>query len=80
VFQDWQNAIATALRNDKKRKMVRSDVNPEEMASFLLATYEGYISLAKSYQDAAALQDGEKAMINFLESLRATRSRTGDSQ
>jgi TetR/AcrR family transcriptional regulator, transcriptional repressor for nem operon len=76
VFRDWQSAIATALQNGKKRKMVRGDVNPEEMASFLLATYEGYVSMAKSYQDAAALQDGEKAMISFLESLRAPRNRT----
>jgi TetR/AcrR family transcriptional repressor of nem operon len=76
VFGDWQSAIATALRNGKKRRVVRNDVNPEEMASFLLATYEGYISLAKSHQDAGALQDGEKGMIRFLESLRAPRSRT----
>jgi TetR/AcrR family transcriptional regulator, transcriptional repressor for nem operon len=76
VFGDWQSAIATALRNGKKRKMVCSDVNPEQTASFLLATYEGYISLAKAHQDAAAFQDGEKAMISFLESLRAPRSGT----
>ena len=75
VFGDWQNAIATALRDGRQRKIVRSDVKPEEAASFLVATYEGYISLAKSYQDVAGLQAGEKAMINFLESLRAPRSR-----
>jgi TetR/AcrR family transcriptional repressor of nem operon len=76
VFGDWQSAIATALRTGKTGKLVRGDVNPEEMASFLLATYEGYISLAKSHQDAAALQDGQREMISFLESLRAPRSRT----
>jgi TetR/AcrR family transcriptional regulator, transcriptional repressor for nem operon len=76
VFGDWQGAIETALRNGKKRKMVRSEVNPKEMASFLLATYEGYISLAKNHQDAATLQNSEKVMIRFLESFRAPRSRT----
>jgi TetR/AcrR family transcriptional regulator, transcriptional repressor for nem operon len=82
VFGDWQSAIATALRNGKKRKMVRSHVNPEKIATFLLATYEGYIPLAKSHQDAAALQDDEKVMIGFLESRRASRRRTrvGGSQ
>jgi TetR/AcrR family transcriptional repressor of nem operon len=77
VFGDWQGAIATALRNGKKRKLVRSGVKPEEMASFLLATYEGYISLAKSHQDAATLEAGQKEMIRFLASLRAPRARTG---
>ena len=75
LFWKWQDAIASALRNGKKRGMVRSDVHPEEMASFLIATYEGYISLAKSHQDATVLQDGQEAMISFLESLRAPRSR-----
>jgi TetR/AcrR family transcriptional repressor of nem operon len=75
IFGDWQSTIATALRNGRQRKMVRSDVDPGEAAAFLLATYEGYISLAKSFQDVARLQAGEKAMISYLESLRAPQSR-----
>jgi TetR/AcrR family transcriptional regulator, transcriptional repressor for nem operon len=70
VFGDWQRAIATALRDGRERKMVRSDVDPDEAATFLLATYEGYISLAKSFQDVAGLQAGERTMISYLESLR----------
>jgi TetR/AcrR family transcriptional repressor of nem operon len=76
LFGVWQVAIARALRNGKKRGMVSRTVNPDEMAFFLIATYEGYISLAKSRQDVATLQNGEKAMIKFLESLRAPRSQT----
>jgi TetR/AcrR family transcriptional regulator, transcriptional repressor for nem operon len=76
LFGNWQGSIAGALRNGKKRGTVRSDVNPEEMASFLIATYEGYISLAKSHQNASVLREGEKAMISFLESLRPSRSQT----
>jgi TetR/AcrR family transcriptional repressor of nem operon len=82
LFGKWQGAIAGALRNGKKRGMVRSGVNPEDVASFLIATYEGYISLAKSHRDGSVLQDGEKSMISFLESLRAPRSpaRVGGSR
>jgi TetR/AcrR family transcriptional repressor of nem operon len=75
LFGDWQSAIATALRNGRQRKMVRSNVDPDEAAAFLLAMYEGYISLAKSSQNVAGLQAGEKTMIGYLESLRAPRSR-----
>ena len=76
MFRGWQISIANALREGKKRGMVRADVHPEEMGSFLVATYEGYISLAKSDQDAATLVAGEKAMIKFLETLRAPGGRT----
>jgi TetR/AcrR family transcriptional regulator, transcriptional repressor for nem operon len=75
MLRGWQVSIANALRDGKKRGMVRVDVNPEEMGSFLVATYEGYISLAKSDQDAATLVAGEKAMIKFLETLRTPRRR-----
>ena len=75
MFRGWQASIADALREGKRRGMVRADVNPDEMGSFLVATYEGYISLAKSEQDAATLVAGEKAMIKFLETLRAPRKR-----
>jgi TetR/AcrR family transcriptional regulator, transcriptional repressor for nem operon len=75
IFEGWQSAIATALRNGKQRKMVRSDVDPDEAAAFLLATYEGYTSLAKSFQNVERLQAGEKTMISYVESLRAPRSR-----
>lgn len=75
MLRGWQASIANALREGKKRGMVRADVNPEEMGSFLVAAYEGYISLAKSEQDAATLVAGEKVMIKFLETLRAPRRR-----
>ncbi|MGC1265898.1 MAG: hypothetical protein WA853_06415 [Candidatus Acidiferrum sp.] len=55
--------------------MVRRDVDLDEAATFLLATYEGYTSLAKSFLDVAGLQAGEKTMIRYLESLRAPGSR-----
>jgi TetR/AcrR family transcriptional regulator, transcriptional repressor for nem operon len=75
AFTDWQDAITTALRDGKKRELVRSDVNPAEEAAFLLATYEGYISLAKNHRDAAAFQENARTMVKYVESLRAPGSR-----
>jgi AcrR family transcriptional regulator len=75
AFEDWQDAIEKALRDGKKRKLVRSDVNPAEEAAFLLATYEGYISLAKNHRDAAAFQANARTMVKYVESLRAPGTR-----
>jgi TetR/AcrR family transcriptional regulator, transcriptional repressor for nem operon len=74
AFEDWRAAIEKALRDGKKRKQVRSDVNPAEEAAFLLATYEGYISLAKNHQDVPAFQSNIRTMIRHMETLRAPRS------
>jgi TetR/AcrR family transcriptional repressor of nem operon len=70
VFREWQNAIAVALRGGQKHGVVRSDVNANETATFLIAAYEGYISLTKNSQDARMLQSGQRSVIRHLESLR----------
>jgi TetR/AcrR family transcriptional regulator, transcriptional repressor for nem operon len=70
-FDDWRNAIADALRRGQQGGTVRDDLDPEETATFLMATYEGYISLAKNSQDAESLQSGMRSMAKYLETLRA---------
>jgi TetR/AcrR family transcriptional regulator, transcriptional repressor for nem operon len=69
-FKMWHAAIAEALRRGQQHGQVRKDVDVDETATFLMATYEGYISLAKNAQDARVLESGMKAMARYLESLR----------
>jgi TetR/AcrR family transcriptional repressor of nem operon len=71
VFSDWRGGIATALRKGQKHGLVRRDIDPNETATYLIATYEGYLSLAKNSQDAKVLESGKKRMVRFLASLRA---------
>ena len=70
VFQAWQEGIAQALRRGQTRGTVRRDLEPSATASFLIATYEGYISLAKNAQDAAVLEVGISNIVTWLRSLR----------
>jgi TetR/AcrR family transcriptional regulator, transcriptional repressor for nem operon len=70
LFGGWRDGIAAALRKGQKRGLVRSDVDPDERAVFLVAVYEGYLSLAKNSQDARILRAGKRILILHLESLR----------
>lgn len=76
LFKDWHDAIAVALRQGQKLGLVRSDVDAGETATFLIAAYEGVISLAKESQDVRVLQSGQKGVIRHLEALRGRRDRT----
>jgi TetR/AcrR family transcriptional repressor of nem operon len=76
IFGDWLAGTAAALRAGQKRGLVRKDVDTEEAAAFLVATYEGYISLTKNSQDARVLQSGKKEIVRYLESLRAPGARS----
>jgi TetR/AcrR family transcriptional repressor of nem operon len=50
---------------------VRNDLDPAETATFLIATYEGYMSVAKNAQDAGVMRAGQKMLVRYLESLRS---------
>lgn len=70
VFAIWHGAVAGALRAGQKLGQVRRNIDADETATFLMAAYEGYISLSKNAQDARLLRDGNKAITRYLETLR----------
>ncbi len=54
---------------------MRTDVDVDEVGSFIVATYEGYLSLAKNFQDVSVLRSGVRNMVGYVESLRMPGSR-----
>lgn len=76
IFSQWQDEVAAALREGQRRGVVRSDVDPDEAAIFLMAANEGVWSLAKNSQDVGVLQSGIRGMVRYLESLRGARARS----
>ena len=72
IFLDWQGGVAALLRKGKSQGTVRRDLNPDEAASFLIATVEGYATLAKNAQDAKVWKAGVRNIVGWLRSLRAT--------
>jgi hypothetical protein len=45
-------------------------VEPAAAAGFLIATLEGYVSLAKNAQDAKVMKAGIRNIVGWLRSLR----------
>jgi TetR/AcrR family transcriptional repressor of nem operon len=77
VYKEWHDAIAEALREGQKRKVVRSDINANEAATFLMAAWEGYVVLGKNSQDPQMVASGQRSVSGHIESLRPARGRTG---
>ena len=75
VYKDWHDAMAAALRQGQKRRLVRSDINASETATFLIAVWEGYAVLGKNSQDPRTMQLGQRRVSGHLESLRPARAR-----
>ena len=76
LFRNWHDAVAGALREGQKRGLVRNDIDANETATFLIATYEGYVVLTKNSQDARTMKAGQRRVSGHLESLRPARGRT----
>src|SRR5580700_9500176 len=76
VYKDWHDAMAGALREGQKRKVVRSDINANEAATFLMAAWEGYVVLGKNSQDPQMMESGQRRVSGQIESLRPARVRT----
>jgi len=70
LFREWHDAIAKALSEGQKRMVVRSDIDADETATFLIAAYEGYVVLANNLHDARMMQSGQRRVIRLVESLR----------
>src|ERR1051326_5629336 len=75
VFHAWKQGIATALREGQTQGRVRRDVKPAEAAGFLIATLEGYASLAKNAQDPKVMKEWIRNMVGWLQSLRPPGNR-----
>ena len=71
VLNEWHKSMTNAFRRGQAEGTVSKDIEPDEEATFVIAMYEGYISLAKNSLDPRLLKSGKKRMIGHLESLRA---------
>jgi TetR/AcrR family transcriptional repressor of nem operon len=78
LFHVWRWGIAAALREGQTHRTVRRNLEPTETAGFLIATLEGYVSLAKNAQDAKVMKAGKRNMISWLRSLRPSGNREQD--
>jgi TetR/AcrR family transcriptional repressor of nem operon len=76
VYKHWHDAMAEALREGQKRGVVRSDINANETATFLMAAWEGYVALGKNSQDPRMMASGQRRVSGQIESLRPARVRT----
>ncbi len=70
IYNGWIAAIAGALKRGKSAGKVRPDLDVFEFATGLVASYEGFVALAKTAQDSALLSVGIRQMTITLKALR----------
>jgi TetR/AcrR family transcriptional repressor of nem operon len=79
TFDTWIDGFSEVLAKGQAEGTVREDVNPRQVAGFLVGAVEGCYGLAKSARSKAMLRANLEVLSRMLDSLRVpppTRSRT----
>lgn len=72
IFDSWQQAIEGALRRGQRAGTLRDDLDPERVAFFIVAAFEGTLGLAKNRQREDLLDAGMYGIEQLLRGLRPT--------
>jgi TetR/AcrR family transcriptional repressor of nem operon len=75
VIREWQGGIAAALRRGQETGAVRTEVDVEAVAAFMLASFEGLASLAKTTRDRERAGQIIAMMTEYLNGLRPAGER-----
>lgn len=70
VFDGWRRALAAEFADDVAQGRLRKGVDAEEAASFVVAVFEGAMSLAKCDQDKRELRACARQLNSYLDTLK----------
>lgn len=70
LYQVWRDELAGMLRRGQQQGRVRQDVDPEEVATFVVASVAGGRVMAKSARDRRVLSACAEQLCTFLENMR----------
>lgn len=76
VFSSWRDAIAACLEHGKKQGTVRRDVDSKQAATFIIASLEGGLGMAKNARSVEVLKQCGQGLAQYLDTLRASGSGT----
>ena len=65
VFDRWKQAIAQRLRDDLRAGIVRN-IEPNRLATFVVASFSGAMSIAKAAQSAEPIRQCRKELARYL--------------
>jgi AcrR family transcriptional regulator len=70
TFDIWIQSVADDLTRGQAEGTVRRDLDPRQVAAFIVASIEGSFGLAKGAQSAALLRSNLEVLGSFLDTLR----------
>ena len=70
VYSEWRECVEAALARGIKAGKVRKDINPRNVAAFVVAVQAGIVGTAKNAQSAELIKQAGAAFFEYLDMLR----------
>ncbi|MEM9006189.1 MAG: TetR/AcrR family transcriptional regulator [Cyanobacteria bacterium P01_F01_bin.86] len=70
AMDTWRNLIRRIVQKGIQAGDIRPEVNPDTVATILIATLEGALMLAKLYGDRTPMEQAKEHLDNYIEDLR----------
>ena len=70
LYEQWRDALARALGEGQEAGQVRDDVEPADVATFLVAAIAGVAGFAKSTRDTDVARTSVRVLCTYLDDLR----------
>lgn len=69
IYARWHRRIRDALAGAQQRGVMRDDVDPSEVAYFIIASMQGATGLAKNAQDCSIFRASIHGLLHYLDDL-----------
>jgi TetR/AcrR family transcriptional repressor of nem operon len=75
LYRRWEAGVTRALQRGQTQGSVRGDLDVAAAATFIVASIEGALGLAKTRKDRAPLRACAEGLTRYLQTLRPVRRR-----
>ena len=69
IHEEWRDAIAVCIRRSQAEGTVRRDIEPKEVATFVVAAFQGAIGFTKNARDREPFELCRKGLESYISSL-----------
>ena len=73
IMNTWHDTITDSLQRGIDANLIRADVNVEQLASFVIASIEGSLSIAKCDRDEETYHSSIAILITYLNILKIVK-------
>lgn len=71
IYHQWSGAICQALERGQQAGQVRTNINPNTVAAFIISSMQGIVGTVKCVQDKQMLIDLKDVLTDYVMSLQA---------